>query len=282
MVTVRSVIAVAPAKHWHIFQMDVHNAFLQGDLLEEVYMDITQGSCPQLIMQTRCDLQLKFKMKDLGELKFFLGIEFARSREGIIMNHRKYSLELIAKLGLGGAKPASAPLEHNQKLTSADYGNFINTQSTDKDNAHTDHLLPDASQYQRLVGRLVCLTMTRADIAFAVQVLIQFMHKPKQSHMEVALRVVRYIKSAPGLGLMMPSENSGKLRAYYDSDWGGCVQTRKSVIGYLVKFGNALVSWKSKKQDTVARSSAKAEFRSMASVVVELTWLTRLYKELEV
>lgn len=162
-------------------------------------------------------------MKYLGELKFFLGIEFARSREAIIMNQRKYALELIVELWLGGAKPVSAPLKHNQKLTSADYDSFINTQSTDKDNADTDHLLPDASQYQRLVGRLLYLTMTRADIAFAVQLLSQFMHKPKQSHMEVALRVVRYIKSALGLGLLMPSESYGKLRAYCDSDWGGCL-----------------------------------------------------------
>nr|XP_016450836.1 PREDICTED: uncharacterized mitochondrial protein AtMg00810-like [Nicotiana tabacum] len=138
-------------------------------------------------------------MKDLCELKFFLGI-----------------LKLIAELGLGGAKPASALLEHNQKLTCTDYDNFINNQRTDKDNTDTDHLLSDASQYQRLVGRLLYLTMTRTNIAFDVQ-------------------------------------------------------TRKFVTRYLVKFGNALISWKSKKQDIVARSSAEAEFRSMASIVAELT-----------
>ncbi|XP_070007778.1 uncharacterized mitochondrial protein AtMg00810-like [Nicotiana sylvestris] len=221
-------------------------------------------------------------MKDLGELKFFLGIEFARSREGIIMNQRKYALELIADLGLGGAKPANAPLEHNQNLTSSNYDIFINTQSTDKDNADREHLIPNTTQYQRLVGRLLYVTMTRADIAFDIQVLSQFMHKPKQSHMEAALRVVRYIKNAPGLGLLMPSESSRKLKAYCDLDWRGCLKTRKSVTGYLVKFGNALVSWKSKNQDTVPRSSAEAEFRSMASVVAELTWLIGLYKELRV
>uniref|UniRef100_A0A3Q7I177 Reverse transcriptase Ty1/copia-type domain-containing protein n=1 Tax=Solanum lycopersicum TaxID=4081 RepID=A0A3Q7I177_SOLLC len=111
--------------------------------------------------------------------------------------------------------------------------------------------------------------MTRIDIAYVVQVLSQFMHNPKQSHMNAALRVVKYIKNAPGLGLLMPSDSSGKFAAYCDSDWGGCLQTRRSVTGYLVKFGNAIVSWKSKKQETVARSSAEAEFRSMASVVAE-------------
>ncbi|XP_075091814.1 uncharacterized protein LOC142171975 [Nicotiana tabacum] len=92
---------------------------------------VAKGSCPQLILQTRCDLQcLKFKMKDLGELKFFLGIKFVRSRKGIVMNQRKYALELIAELGLGRAEPADASLEPNQKLTSTNYDDFINSQST--------------------------------------------------------------------------------------------------------------------------------------------------------
>ncbi|WMV12763.1 hypothetical protein MTR67_006148 [Solanum verrucosum] len=98
--------------------------------------------------------------------------------------------------------------------------------------------------------------------------------------MEAALRVVRYIKGAPGLGLLMPAESSSTLEALCDSDWAGCLQTRKFVTGYLVKFGGALISWKSKKQDTISRSSAEAEFRSMASVIAELTWMTGLFKEL--
>ncbi|XP_070036225.1 secreted RxLR effector protein 161-like [Nicotiana tomentosiformis] len=83
--------------------------------------------------------------------------------------------------------------------------------------------------------------------------------------MKAALRVVRYIKEAPGLGLLMPAESTNKLAAYCDSDWGSCIESRRSIIGYLVKFGNAVVSWKAKKQVTMSRSSAEAEFRSMAS-----------------
>ena len=77
--------------------------------------------------------------------------------------------------------------------------------------------------------------MTRIDIAYVVQVLSEFMHNPKQSHMNAALRVVKYIRNAPGLGLLMPSDSSGKFAAYCDSDWGGCLQTRRSVTGYLVE-----------------------------------------------
>ena len=188
-----------------------------------VYVDdlLVKGSSTDLILQTRNDLKLKFKMKDLGELKFFLGIEFVRSQKGIVMSQRKYALELISELGLSGTKPVYTPLETNLKLTSVDYDDFITKEAG---STSEDIFLVDPTQYQRLVGKLLYLTMTRVDIAYVVQVLSQFMHSPKQSHMNAALRVVKYIKNAPGLGLLMPSDSSGKLVAYCDSDWGGCLQ----------------------------------------------------------
>ncbi|KAL3344419.1 hypothetical protein AABB24_023717 [Solanum stoloniferum] len=205
-------------------------------------------------------------MKDLGELKFFLGIEFAKTKEGYVMNQRKYALELISEMGLSGVKPVYTPLDPNVRLTSIKYDSHIQ----DIDTIERDKPLTDIGRYQRLVGRLLYLTMTRVDISFAVQVLSQYMHAPKKSHIEAALRVVRYIKSAPGLGLFMPSQSSELLTVYCDSDWGTCVQTRRSITGYLMKFGDALVSWKSKKQETVAKSSAEAEFRSMAPLWLRL------------
>nr|XP_009761182.1 PREDICTED: uncharacterized protein LOC104213382 [Nicotiana sylvestris] len=197
MVTVRSVIAAAASKHWHIYQMDVHNAFLQGGLFEEVYMHLPQGfgtkgesRAKQLIQAARDNLQKKFKMKDLGELRFFISIEFDRSKAGILMNQCKYALDLISDSGLGGAKPVSTSLEVNQKLTSVEFDEATQT----KDNEDT--ILDDVEPYQRLVGRLLYFTMTRPDIAYVLQVLSQFMYTPKMSHMNAALRVIRYVKNA--------------------------------------------------------------------------------------
>ncbi|XP_069152937.1 uncharacterized mitochondrial protein AtMg00810-like [Solanum lycopersicum] len=242
-----------------------------------VYVDdlLVTGSSLHYIQQIREELQQRFRMKDLGELKYFLGIEFSRSKEGILMNQRKYALGLVSELGLAGCKPSSTPLEFNHKLTSTVFDEFIGKNANAEDS-----LLDDFGKYQRLIGKLLYLTMTRPDIAFVVQVLSQYMHSPKSSHMEAALRVVKYIKGTAGLGLFMPSNKDNEMVAYCDSDWGACVETRRSVTGYMIKLGGALVSWKSKKQNTVSRSSAEAEFRSMATTVAEIVWLKGLFSEL--
>jgi len=145
-----------------------------------------------------------------------------------------------------------------------------------------DSEVEDVTAYQRLIGKLLYLTITRPDICFSVQVLSQFMQHPKVSHWEAALRVVRYVKRSPGLGIML-KRGTGvtKLTGYCDSDWASCPNTRRSVTGYMVKLGDSLISWKSKKQQTVSRSSAEAEYRSLAALVAELIWLAGLLDELQ-
>ncbi|XP_070040433.1 uncharacterized mitochondrial protein AtMg00810-like [Nicotiana tomentosiformis] len=230
-----------------------------------------------LIEKARKDLQSKFKMKGLGELKYFLGIEFSRLEKGIHMCQRKYALELLSETGISGGKPALTPLEFNHKLTSIEFDKVFN-----KENLSDDMLLEDRSGHQRIVGRLLYLVMTRPGIAFVVQVLSQFIHAPKQSHLDAAMRVIKYIKGNPGLGLFLPSDGTQKMVAFCDLDWDACVDTRKSVTGYAVKFGDALILWKSKKQGTVSRSSAEAEFGSMATTIIEIKWLVGLFEELGV
>uniref|UniRef100_A0A3Q7HBH0 Reverse transcriptase Ty1/copia-type domain-containing protein n=1 Tax=Solanum lycopersicum TaxID=4081 RepID=A0A3Q7HBH0_SOLLC len=242
-----------------------------------VYVDdlMITGSDINLIQETKTTLQENFKMKDLGNLRYFLGIEFARSQEGIVMHQRKYSLEIISEAGLSAAKPAATPLDPYVQLTTKEYDE-INGMNKD------DMLLTEPSVYRRLVGKLLYLNVTRPDIAFATQTLSQFLHQPKQSHLNAALKVVRYIKKEAGLGVLLSSTKSKELQIYCDSDWGSCLHTRRSVTGFMVKLGGSLISWKSKKQATISRSSTEAEYRSMASVVAEVVWLVKLFKELGV
>jgi hypothetical protein len=229
-----------------------------------IYVDdiLITGNDHASIVDTKKFLHSQFNLKDLGNLKYFLGIEVSASKKGIFICQRKYALEIIEDVGLLGAAPINTPMERGLKLS--DQG----------------VLLTEPSKYRRLVGRLIYLTVSRPDITYAVHVLSRFMHEPRKLHMEAALRVVRYLKGAPGQGLFFSSNNDFRLRAYCDSDWAGCPLTRRSTTGYCVFLGPSLISWRSKRQKTVSLSSAEAEYRAMTGACCELTWLRQLLKDL--
>ncbi|CAA0829552.1 cysteine-rich RLK (RECEPTOR-like protein kinase) 8 [Striga hermonthica] len=124
--------------------------------------------------------------------------------------------------------------------------------------------------------------MTRPDITYAVQQLSQFVSAPLDTHWTAAVHVVRYLKSCPSLGLFYSSQTSLSLQAYSDADWGSCQDSRRSLTGYCVFLGSALIAWKTKKQVTVSRSSAEAEYRALSSTVCELQWLSFLLHDLVV
>ncbi|XP_024177719.1 uncharacterized mitochondrial protein AtMg00810-like [Rosa chinensis] len=232
-----------------------------------VYVDdvILAGNSLHDIEETKQFLSNQFKLKDMGQLRYLLGIEVARSKQGIVLCQRKYALEVVENAGFLGAKPSRFPVEHNLTLTQGDGA-----------------LLQHASQYRRLVGRLIYLTITRPDLVYVVHILSQFMDKPRQPHLDVAYKVLRYIKQTPGQGILLPSTGSLELKAFCDADWARCKDTRRSTTGYCIFLGNAPISWKTKKQGIVSRSSAEAEYRSMATTCCEITWLRSLLKDLNV
>lgn len=159
-------------------------------------------------------------------------------------------MEIISDLGLTGAKLAWTLLEANIKLAVPELDKLTGVED--------DILMNDIGQYQRLIGKLLYLTLTRPNIAFSVQTLSQFLQSPNKFHWEVALRVVRYVKRELGMGSLLSSNSSNTLSVYCDADWASCPNTRKSVSGYIVKYGESLLSWKSKKQNTISKSSTEA------------------------
>ncbi|XP_076893891.1 uncharacterized protein LOC143546021 [Bidens hawaiensis] len=243
LVTVCTLLAVAVKRNWVIHQLDVNNAFLHGDLNEEVYMKVPQGfdkgkekkvcrlrkslyglkqasrnwyqkftsallemgfrQCKAdhslfifntketfiaaliyvddvivvgndvtKIKETKIFLNKRFSIKDLGPLKYFLGIEVTRTQDGLALSQRKYTLDILEDSGMLGCRPSAFPMEQNLKLGKRDEGEYV-----------------DASQCRRLIGRLLYMQATRPDIAHSVNVLSQFVSDPRQSHMDAATRV---------------------------------------------------------------------------------------------
>lgn len=223
-----------------------------------VYVDdlIISGSTLQIIQEFKHYLSSCFHMKDLGVSKYFLGIEVARNSLGIYLCQHKYALDIITETDLLGARPISHPIEQNHKLALA-----------------TGDPLPDPLKYRRLVGRLIYLGVTRPDISYVIHTLSQFMHSPKMEHWEAAVRVVRYLKGTPGQGIFLRADSDLKLIAWCDADHSGCPLTCRSLTAWFIQLGGSPISWKTKKQDVVSRSSAEDEYRSMADTVSEILWL---------
>lgn len=142
--------------------------------------------------------------------------------------------------------------------------------------------LSDPASYRRLVGHLLYLTITRPDLAYSVQALSQFMAHPSTEHLQATERVLRYIKATPGQGIMLSAASTLHLKVYSYSDWGGCIDTRRSVTGFTVFIGDSIISWKFKKQPIVSQSSAKSEYRALASTTCELQWLIYLLADLQI
>ena len=127
------------------------------------------------------------------------------------------------------------------------------------------------------------MTITRPDIAYAVNSVSQFLHSPTEDHFLAVKCILRYVKGTLHFSLTFhPFDAPGALVAYSDVDWAGCPDTRRSTSGYSIYLGNNLVSWSAKKQPTVSHSSCESEYRALTLTVAELLWLTHLLRDLRI
>ncbi|RVX05134.1 Retrovirus-related Pol polyprotein from transposon RE1 [Vitis vinifera] len=184
------------------------------------------------IQKLKQHLFTHFQTKDLGKLKYFLGIEIAQSSSGVVLSQRKYALDILE--GMLDCKPVDTPMDPNVKL------------------------IPGQGEPLGDPGEISATC----------------------SHWDAVIRILRYIKSTPGQGVLYENRGHTQVVGYTDADWAGSPTDRRSTSGYCVFIGGNLISWKSKKQDVVARSSAEAEYRAMTLATCELIWLKHLLREL--
>ena len=230
-----------------------------------VYVDdvIIIGDIEDEIGKVKNLLKAEFDIKDLGQLMYFLRIEFICTDDGIWLMQRKYVLDMLKKFGMTGCKPIATPIEQNAKLR-----------------ADSGEPLENPTLYRQIVGSLIYATLTRPDMSHDVGVLSQFMQVPRKPHLDAARRVLCYAKGTLNYGLFYPYGANVEVCGYTDADWAGSSYDKRSTSGYVFSLGSAAVSWSSKKQTTVALSSTEAEYRGAALAASEIAWLRKLLHSL--
>jgi len=212
-------------------------------------------------------LSKRYKMKDMRELSYILGISVIQDkRKNCVFLHQKHYIEaILQKYGMHDANPVATPADANVKLK--------------KDDGVSKSV--DSSTYQSMVGNLLYAAMaTRPDIAQAVSVVSKFNANPSVSHLTAVKRVLRYLKGTVNLALKYNQTESRALVGFSDADWAGDQDDRRSTTGNVFLLGGGAVSWLSKKQSTVALSTAEAEYVALSQAAQECVWLRRLLSDL--
>ena len=239
-------------------------------LIIGVFVDdiVICGNDGSRIAEVKKSLSKRFKVKDLGKLKYFLGVNVVQNhhKETVWLGQQTYTESMLKKFGFDNAKSISSPVDVGTKLTKA----------TDSNE------LVDSSLYQSAIRSLLYLaTKTRPDISCSVSNVSRYCSRPTREHWTAVRCIFRYLKGRSSLGLLYQLKTSRKLIAYPDADSGGDGDDFKSISGFFFKIGGTLVSWRSRKQSCVALLTTEAEYIALASTGQEAVLLQELYQQLD-
>ncbi|PWA98023.1 hypothetical protein CTI12_AA024020 [Artemisia annua] len=244
----------------------LYEKFERGSiLLVCLYVDdlIFTGNSQSMIDELKKSMTGEFEMTDIGLMSYYLGIEVKQTDEGIFISQEGYAKEILKRFGMDKCNPVGTPIEHKAKPSKHDGGEAV-----------------DSTLFKSLVGSLRYLTCTRPDILFAVGLISRFMEEPTTKHLEIAKRILRYIKGTIDYGMFYSTSEDFKLVGYSDSDWAGNKDDGRSTTGFLFFLGNNAFTWSSKKQPIVTLSSCEAEYVATTSCVCHAIWLRSMLKEL--
>ncbi|KAK2382297.1 putative mitochondrial protein [Trifolium repens] len=227
-------------------------------LLVQIYVDdIIFGSTnPSLVKSFSNLMQGEFEMSMMGELTYFLGLQIKQLDEGTFIYQTKYCLELLKKFEMTDSKHMDTSMASTCALSKDEEGKDV-----------------EITKYRGIIGSLLYLTASRPDIMFSVCMCARYQSCPKESHLKAVKRILKYLKGTSNFGLWYSKGNDCSLVGYSDSDFAGCKLDRKSTSGTCHLFCNCLVSWHSKKQVSVALSTAEAEYVAAGSCCSQILWL---------
>jgi hypothetical protein len=215
-------------------------------------------------------LESKYKMKDLGDLKWCLGIEVSRHKDTIVMSQRLYIKRLLEKFRLENCKPIDTPRQRGTVLSENMCPKTAN-----------ERFEMAKVPYRSAVGALMYLMVcTRPDIAQAVGEVSRFLENPGKEHWNAVKRILRYVHGTQNCGLVLTGNGKLQVSGYADADYAGCIDSRRSTSGCAILLGDNCISWRSKRQPSVALSTCEAEYMALCESVKEVIWLRMLLDEL--
>jgi hypothetical protein len=247
--SIRILLAYATYHGFRLYQMDVKSAFLNGPIKEEFYVEQPSGFEDKF---SRIMIQ-KFEMSMMGELQL---------QEGTFISQTKYIQDILNKFGMKDAKPIKTPMGTNGHLDLDTGGKSV-----------------DQKVYQSMIGSLLYLCVSRPDIMLFVCMCARFQANPKEVHLRAMKRIMRYLVHTPKFGLWYPKGSTFDLIGYSDADWAGCKIDRKSTSGTCQFLGRSLVSQASKKQNSVALSTAEAEYIAAGHCCAQLLWMRQTLRD---
>ncbi|KAJ9547782.1 hypothetical protein OSB04_020325 [Centaurea solstitialis] len=297
---IRLYLAYATHMNFQVYQIDVKSAFLSGKLAEEVYaprawyetlstfliiegftrgkIDITlfvksykdhvflaqiyvddiifRSTKAKLCKKFESLMQSQYKMSMMGELTYFLGLQVKQSEKGIFISQGKYVRDMLKQFDLSTCSEMKTPMAPPLKLDKDSNGKSVNI-----------------STYRGMIGSLLYLTASRPDIMYATCLCARYQADLKESNLKAVNRIFRYLKGTPNLGLWYPRDSGFDLTAFLDSDFAGCKLDRKSTTGGCHLHGGKLVSWTSKKQNSVSTSTTEAEYVAAGSCCAQVLWM---------